>query len=149
MKSKGSKVNHQYLLLFRFITYFGVPEVNINRKCTVLPVIRSQIHNGSAEAFLHDLAYTPAYEALSRGYETRLAAEGRVFLRVFRLMKLAHPGDLCSAFPLDDEMWIVHLGSDCQAQLALPERDALLQETSKILDDILSLQHLENRLFFE
>ena len=132
-------------MLRRFITYFGVPEVNVNRKCTVLPVIKSKIANGNAQAFLQDLSYEVAYEALSKGFQARFGPKDQLFLRAFKLFKLNNGHEL----PMDDEMWIVHLGSECEAQLQLTERDLLLNESAKIFDDLLHFQHLQNNLFLE
>jgi hypothetical protein len=131
--------------LFRFITYFGVPEVNVNRKCTILPVIKSKISNGNAQAFLLDLSFEASFEALSKGFQARFGPKNELFLRAFKLFKMNHD----HALPIDDEMWIVQLGSECEVQLQLSKRDLLLNETSKIFDDLLHFQHLQNNLFLE
>ena len=111
----------------------------------MLPVIKSKIANGNAQAFLQDLSYEVAYEALSKGFQARFGPKDQLFMRAFKLFKLSNGHEL----PMDDEMWIVHLGSECEAQLQLTERDLLLNESAKIFDDLLHFQHLQNNLFLE
>lgn len=119
--------------------------MNVNRKCTVLPVIKSKIHHGNPQLFLAGLCFEPVFEALSKGFQARFGPKNELFLRAFKLFKVANG----NAIPIDDEMWIVHLGSECEAQLQLAERDTLLNESAKIFDDLLHFQHLQNNLFLE
>ncbi len=94
---------------------------------------------------MRDLAFEPSFEALSKGFQARFGPKNEMFLKAFKLFKINNGHQL----PIDDEMWIVQLGSECEVQLQLSECDILLNESAKIFDDLLHFQHLQNNLFLE
>lgn len=135
------------VFIFSFITYYGVPEVNSNRKCTVLPVIRSKISNGDPKQLLSSLSFERDYELIRKGYESRLGPFNELFIRIFQLLKVPIKDSPESAYPVENEFWIIQLGSNCDNVQILADRDVLLHETGKIFDDLFELKHLENRFF--
>lgn len=135
------------IIIFSFITYFGVPEVNINRKCTVLPNIRSKVTEGDATTLLSDLLFELDYELIRKGYESRLGPHNELFIKVFQLLRVPIRDEIESAYPFENSFWIIQLGSECENVQVLADRDILLHETGKIFDDLFQLRHLENRLF--
>ena len=127
------------------MTYYGVPEVNYNRKCTVLPLIRSKVSEGDPKAMLTNLSFKLDYELIRKGFETRLGPQNELFLKMYQLLRVRDTME--SAYPVDNGLWIIQLGSECDNVQVLAERDVLLHETGKIFDDMFELRHLENRLF--
>lgn len=146
--SENSKLNsipNLYTHLFSFVTYYGVPEVNSNRKCTVLPVIRSRITKGDPTTLLTNLSFELNYELICKGYESLLGPHNELFIKVYQLLRVRD--SIESAYPLENGLWIIQLGSLCENVQVLGDRDVLLHEIGKIFDDIFELKHLENRLF--
>ena len=137
-----------YLLLFSYITYYGVPEVNSNRKCTVLPVIRSKITEGDPSRLLANLSFELKYEMIQKGFESRLGPHNELFIRIFQLLRVPIRDAIESAYPVENELWIIQLGSECENVQVLSYRDVLLHETGKIFDDLFELRHLENNQLF-
>ena len=76
--SKLNSIPNLYTHLFSFVTYYGVPEVNSNRKCTVLPVIRSRITKGDPTTLLTNLSFELNYELICKGYESLLGPSQRI-----------------------------------------------------------------------
>lgn len=131
----------------RFMTYIGVPEVNSNRKCTVLPVIRSRIESSNCGDLLANLSFVLDYELIRKGFEAKLGPHNELFIKIFELLRVPVEDVVDSAYPVDSGMWIVQLGSECDNSKVLTDRDTLLHETGKIFDDLFQLKHLENGLF--
>ena len=125
----------------------GVPEVNVNRKCTVLPIIRSKITEGDATSLLTNLSFELDYELIRKGYESRLGPFNELFIKIFQLLRVPIRDEIESAYPVENGLWIIQLGSECENVQILGDRDVLLHETGKIFDDLFELRHLENRLF--
>lgn len=134
-----------YLFYYSYITYYGFPEVNSNRKCTVLPLIRSKISGGDPIELIKKLSFEPDYELIRKGYESRLGPHNELFIRIFQLLRIRDT--LESAYPVENNFWIVQLGSECDNVQILSDLDVLLHETGKIFDDLFELRHLDNRLF--
>lgn len=137
----------KHLFIFSFITYYGVPEVNSNRKCTVLPVIRSKVSEGNPNMLLTNLSFERDYELIIKGYESRLGPHNELFIKIFQLLRVPVKDVVESAYPVENGLWIIQLGSECDNVQVLADRDVLLHETGKIFDDLFELRHLENRLF--
>jgi hypothetical protein len=130
-----------------FITYFGVPEVNYNRKCTVLPIIRSKVTEGNVTNLLTNLSFELDFELIKKGYESCLGPYNELFIKVFQLLRVPIRDEIGSAYPVENGFWIIQLGSECENVQVLGDRDILLHETGKIFDDLFQLRHLENKLF--
>lgn len=110
-------------------------------------MLQSHIELGDSTMLLANLGFSLEHEMVRRGFTAVLGPHNELVLRVFQLLKVPVAGDLASAFPLDNDMWIVQLASECESALLLADRDVLLHESGKIFDDIVRLQHLDNRLF--
>ena len=119
--------------------------MNSNRKCTVLPVIRSRITKGDPTTLLTNLSFELDYELICKGYESILGPHNELFMKVYQLLRVRD--SIESAYPLENGLWIIQLGSLCENVQVLGDRDVLLHEIGKIFDDIFELKHLENRLF--
>ena len=93
------------------------------------------------------LSYEHDFELLRKGFECKLGPHNELFIRIFQLKRVPIKNTLESAYPVENGLWIVQLGSECENVQVLADRDVLLHETAKIFDDLLELRHLENRLF--
>lgn len=130
-----------------YVTYHGVPEVNTNRKCTVLPIIRSKITSGDSSSLLTNLSFELDYELICKGYESILGPHNELFMKIYQLLRIPIRDSIESAYPIENGLWIIQLGSLCENVQILGDRDVLLHEIGKVFDDLFELQHLENRLF--
>ncbi len=102
---------------------------------------------GDAQKLLENLSFELDYELVRKGYESTLGPFNELFIKIYQLLRVPNPNELESAYPVDNGLWIIQLGSECENAQLLGDRDALLHETGKIFDDLFQLRHLENRLF--
>ena len=113
----------------------------------MLPIIRSRITTGDCTALLTNLSFELDYELICKGYETILGPHNELFMKMYQLLRIPIRDSIESAYPLENELWIIQLGSLCENVQVLGDRDVLLHEIGKIFDDLFELKHLENRLF--
>lgn len=84
---------------------------------------------------------------IRKGFTCKLGPHNELFIKIFQLLRVPIHDAVASAYPVENGLWIIQLGSDCENVQILADRDVLLHETGKIFDDLFDLKHLENNLF--
>lgn len=139
---------------FSFITYYGVPEHNPNRSCTVIPTISSEIvsagpqKNQHLEHFFTLLGFSLHAELVRTGHDAQIGPFNEISIEFYQVAKKKADSGLLSLLPADT--WIARLFSQCDADgRNLAERDGLLHECAKIFDDLLLFQQIDNKYFIK
>ena len=84
---------------------------------------------------------------IRKGFTCQLGPRNELFIKIFQLLRVPIHDAAASAYPVENGLWIIQLGSECENVQILADRDLLLHETGKIFDDLFELKHLENHLF--